>query len=152
MTGIRHQDWQQHGEVMMTPKQQRMLNPICGDLAAGLAWHGQRLTKDDWRHMVAGTMLDWRLMPTIDQGQGAPGLIMLGGSSLKLTRSMACDAITVLVQIGDRAEEKGLRARPVRWSDTVLLRLGFGPTTSQRRRDSATSLDLRSKSSQAAGG
>ncbi len=52
---------------------------------------------------------------------------MLGGSSLKLTRSLACDAITVLVQIGEHPEEQGMRARPVRWSDTVLLGLGFKP-------------------------
>ncbi len=127
MTTLKPADWQERGEGMMTPKQQRMLNAICGDLAAGLSWHGQRLTKDDWRHMVAGTMLGWRLMPAIDRGQGAPGHIMLGGSSLKLTKSLACDAITVLVQIGDHPEEQGLRARPVRWSDTVLLGLGFNP-------------------------
>jgi len=102
-----------------------MLNAICGDLAAGLSWHGQRLTKDDWRHMVAGTMLGWRLIPAIDLGQGAPDHIMLGGSSLKLTKSLACDAITVLVQIGDHPEEQGMRTRPIRWSDTVLLGLGF---------------------------
>lgn len=70
MTTLKPADWQERGEGMMTPKQQRMLNAICGDLAAGLSWHGQRLTKDDWRHMVAGTMLRWRLMPTIDRGQG----------------------------------------------------------------------------------
>lgn len=77
--------------------------------------------------MVAGMMLGWRLMPVIDRGQGAPGMIMLGGSSLKLTKSMACDAITVLVQIGDHPEQQGLRAKPVRWSDTVFLGLGFNP-------------------------
>ena len=128
MTTLKPTDWQERGEGMMTPKQQRMLNAICGDLAAGLSWHGQRLTKDDWRHMVAGTMLGWRLMPAIDRGQGAPGHIMLGGSSLKLTKSLACDAITVLVHIGDHPEEQGMRARPVRWSDTVLLGLGFNPS------------------------
>jgi len=127
MSDLKRSDWDDRSEGMMTPKQQRMLNAICGDLAAQLSWHGQRLTKDDWRHMVAGTMLGWRLMPAIDRGQGAPGHIMLGGSSLKLTRSLACDAITVLVQIGDHPEEQGMRARPVRWSDTVLLGLGFNP-------------------------
>lgn len=66
--------------------------------------------------MVAGPMLGWRLMPAIDRGQGAPGHIMLSGSSLKLTKSLACDAITVLVQIGDHPEEQGVRARPLRWS------------------------------------
>ncbi len=72
-------------------------------------------------------MLGWRLMPAINRGQGAAGHIMLGGSSLKLTKSLARDAITVLVQIGDYLEEQGMRARPVRWCDTVLLDLGHNP-------------------------
>jgi hypothetical protein len=127
MITLKPADWQERGEGMMTPKQQCMLNAICGDLAAGLYWHGQRLTKDDLRHMVAGTMLGWRLMPAIDRGRAPPGHIMLGGSSLKLTKSHACDAITALVQIGDHPEEWGMRARPVRWSDTVLLELGHNP-------------------------
>lgn len=131
MTAIRPEDWKQHGEGMMIPKQQRMLNAICGDLAAGLSWHGQPLTKDDLGHMVAGAMLGWRLVPAIDRGQGAHGMIMLDVSSLKLTRSMSCDAITGLVQIGDRPEEQGLRAKPVRWSDTVLLGLGVNPRAFQ---------------------
>jgi len=127
MSAIRPEDWKERGDGMMTDKQRRMLNAICGDLAAQLSWHGQRLTKDDWRHLVAGTMIGWRTMPGIDRGEGVPGWIMLGGSSLKLTRSMACDAITVLVQIGDHPEDQGMRARAVRWSDTVLLGLGFNP-------------------------
>jgi len=127
MPELSGQNWNEKGDGMMTRAQQKMLNAVCADLADQVSWHGQRLTKDDWRHMVAGTMLGWRLMPAIDRGQGAPGHIMLGGSSLKLTKSLACDAITVLVQIGDHPEEQGLRARPVRWSDTVLLGLGFNP-------------------------
>lgn len=127
MPELSGQNWNEKGDGMMTRAQQKMLNAVCADLADQVSWHGQRLTKDDWRHMVAGTMLGWRLMPAIDRGQCAPGHIMLGGSSLKLTKSLACDAITVLVQIGDHPEEQGLRARPVRWSDTVLLGLGFNP-------------------------
>lgn len=128
MNTIRPEYWKQHREGMITIKQQRMLSAICGDLAEGPSWHGRRLAKDDWRHMVAGTMLGWRLMPAIDRGQGAPGAITLGGSSLKLTRSMACDAITVLVQIGDHPEEQELRAKPILWStpccwglDSILM-------------------------------
>lgn len=120
-------DWKVEGTTRMTAKQQNMLNAVCGDLANQLHWHGNRLSKDDWRHMLAGTMLGWRMMPAIDRGEGAAGFIMLGGSSLKLTKSQAADAITVALQIGDHPEDQGLRARPVRWSDTVLLGLGFNP-------------------------
>lgn len=120
-------DWKLEGSTGMTDKQRKMLNAVCGDLAAQLQWHGNRLSKDDWRHMLSGTMQGWRMMPAIDRGEGAAGFIMLGGSSLNLTRSQAADAITVGVHIGDNPEEQGLKARAVRWSDSVLRGLGFNP-------------------------
>lgn len=120
-------DWKLEGHVRMTDQQRKMLNAICGDLAAQLSWHGNRLSKDDWRHMLAGTMLGWRMMPAIDRGEGAAGFIMLGGSSLNLSRSQAADAITVAVQIGDDPKSQHINAAPVRWSDTVLRGLGFNP-------------------------
>ncbi len=120
-------DWELAGDTRMTRKQQRMLNAVCGDLARQIRWHGNSLHKDDWRHMLAGTMLGWRMMPGIDRGQGAPGFIMLGGSSLNLSKSQAADAITTGLQIGDHPEDQGLDQRPVAWSDAVLLGLGFNP-------------------------
>ena len=120
-------DWRLDGTGPMSDKQRRMLNAVCGDLAAKLAWHGNRLSKDDWRHMLSGTMLGWRMMPAIDRGEGAAGFIMLGGSSLNLSKSQAAEAITVGVQIGDHPDEQGLRAKPVQWCDKVLLGLGFNP-------------------------
>lgn len=120
-------DWDQAGDARMTDKQRRMLNAVCGDLAAQITWHGNRLAKDDWRHMISGTMLGWRMMPGINLGTGAPGFIMLGGSSLSLSRTQAVAAINTALDIGDRPEDQGLAAKPVRWSRTVLLGLGFSP-------------------------
>lgn len=120
--------WQESGNALITDAQKRMLNALCGDLAGQIVWHGNRLHKDDWRHMLAGTMLGWRMMPGIDMGKGAPGFIMLGGSSLKLTRTQAADAITCGLAIGDHPEDQGLAGqKPVRWCDSVLLGLGFNP-------------------------
>ena len=127
MSEIRPDDWRLTGEGRMTDKQRKMLNAVCGDLSAHLSWHGNRLGKDDWRHMISGTILGWRMMPGIDRGEGAPGFIMLGGSSLSLSRSQAAEAITVAIQIGDHPDEQGLRAKPVQWSDAVLLGMGFNP-------------------------
>lgn len=120
-------DWELDGSGRMTKRQQKMLNAICGDLAAQIVWHGNHLHKDDWRHMLAGTMLGWRMMPAIDRGEGAAGFIMLGGSSLKLSKTQAAEAITTGLQIGDHPDEQGLKDRPVRWSDAVLLGLGLNP-------------------------
>ena len=112
---------------MLSTEQRKFLNAICGDLAEQVAWHGNRLTKDDWRHMIAGTVLGWRMMPGIDMGDGKPGMIMLGGSSLDLRKAECIEAITMALQIGDHPDEQGLKCKPVRWCDAVLLGLGFNP-------------------------
>lgn len=120
-------DWRDSGNGPITDEQKRMLNAVCGDLARHLTWHGNRLTKDDWRHLLAGTMLGWRVMPAIDRGEGAPGFIMLGGSSLKLTKSQAADAITQGIAIGDDPSSQGIKSNPVKWCDAVLMGMGHNP-------------------------
>ena len=127
MSAIAREQWDIDGSGRMTDAQRRMLNAVCGDLAAQIEWHGNRLTKDDWRHMISGTMLGWRVLPGIDRGNGAPGLVMLGGSSLSLSRTLAKDAITCGLHIGDHPEDQGLRCKPVVWCDVVYLALGFNP-------------------------
>lgn len=112
---------------MLTDEQRRFFNAICGDLAAQVDWHGNRLTKDDWRHMISGTVLRWRTMPGIDIGDGRPGIVMLGGSSLNLRKAECAEAITMALQIGDHPDEQRLQCPPVQWSDTVLRGLGFNP-------------------------
>jgi hypothetical protein len=122
----RMSDWQLSGTQRMTDAQRRLLNSACGDLAAQLHWHGGlRLTHDDYRHMIAGTLLGWRTMPGIDRGDGQRGWIMLGGSSLDMTRSEATDAITLAFVIGDHPDEQGLSERPVHWNETVLAARGI---------------------------
>jgi hypothetical protein len=120
-------DWDLDGTGRMTDQQRKMLNAVCGCLADQLPWHGFRLSKDDYRHILAGTILGWRTFPGIDRGEGAPGFIMLGGSSLDLSREQAATAITCGLHIGDNPESQGLRARRVHWSDAVLMGLGYRP-------------------------
>lgn len=119
-------DWQLHGTARMTDAQRRLLNAACGDLAAHLPWHGGiALSKDDYRHMIAGTVLGWRTLPGIDLGDGKRGWIMLGGSSLDLTRTQATDAITLAFHLGDLPQEQGLPAPRVPWCDVVCLARGI---------------------------
>lgn len=119
-------DWQQRGEGRMSDAQRRLLNAACGDLTQ-LRWHGFRLTKDDYRHLLSGTVLGWRTMPAWDNGDGRQGVIMLGGSSLDLSQSQATDAITMAFVVGDDPSSQGIDAKPVRWCDKVLLARGFNP-------------------------
>ena len=129
-------EWEVDGTGRMTDAQRKMLNAICGDLADQVNWHGNKLSKDDWRHMLSGTMLGWRMMPAINRGEGAAGFIMLGGSSLDLSKSLAMDAITCGLEIGDNPSGQGVKAyrlidgkrdrvERVVWCDAVLKGLGF---------------------------
>lgn len=121
---VNSDNWCLSGNGRMTDAQRRLLNAACGDLEQ-LSWHGNRLSKDDWRHLLSGTVLGWRMMPAIDMGTGAPGFIMLGGSSLDLTRTQATDAITAAFHIGDQPSEQGLKSRPVQWCDVVRAARGI---------------------------
>lgn len=121
-------EWEVDGSGKMTDKQRKMLNMVCGDLERCIVWHGnQRLSKDDWRHFLSGTVRGWRMVHGICRGEGAPGFVMLGSSSLDLSKTLAKDAITCALQIGDRPDEQGLKCPPARWSDKVYLALGFNP-------------------------
>lgn len=107
-------------QKLSTNDQRRLLNAACGDLASQLVWHGNRLTKDDWRHLLSGTVLGWRMLPGIDRGEGvAPGFIMLGGSSMKLSTAQCAQAIELAFMIGDHPEGQGIDANPVRWCAVV---------------------------------
>lgn len=118
-------DWDEQGNARMTDAQRRMLNQVCSDLSSQIEWHGFRLSKDDFRHLAAGTILGWRMLPGVDRGEGTKGFIMLGGSSLNLTKTQAADAITMLLEIGDNPSGQGLKCNPVTWSEKTLLGLGF---------------------------
>ena len=104
----------------LTEQQRKILNAACGDLSDQIRWHGNKLSKDDWRHLIAGTVLGWRMMPAIDMGQGAAGFIMLGGSSLDLKKDQCIDAITMAFHIGDDPSSQGLKSEPVRWCAAVV--------------------------------
>lgn len=102
-----------------TQEQRNTLNAAAGDLAAQISWHGFRLSKDDWRHLICGTILGWRMMPAIDRGQGAAGFIMLGGSSLNLNKEQTSEALDLIFSIGDDPSSQGIKADPVRWCKSV---------------------------------
>lgn len=104
---------------LITEQQRKILNAACGDLAEQISWHGFKLSKDDWRHLVSGTIKGWRMMPAIDRGEGAAGFIMLGGSSMDLSKEQCIDAITQVFLIGDDPSTQGLKSKPVRWCASV---------------------------------
>jgi len=122
---ITERDWKLEGEARMTDAQRKLLNAVCGDLEYGIVWHGNRLSKDDWRHFLSGTVLGWRMLPGIDRGEGAPGFVMLGRSSLDMSKSDATDAIQLGMHLGDHPEEQGIQSKPVQWCRVVLGAMGI---------------------------
>lgn len=128
MKPIARKDWELQGVEPMTAKQRRMLNAVCGDLSAQLDWQGFRLDKDAWRHLFSGVILGQRILPGWDYGDGRPSAaIVLGRSSLELSVTQAADAITMAIHLGDEPSSQGMKSQPVRWSDVVLLGMGFNP-------------------------
>lgn len=91
-------------------EQNRKLNAMCGDLAEQVLWHGQAISKDDWRHMfVAAYRKEQRIVPGINGG-----FVVLGASSRKLNVGECSDVIEMLNAFG---VERG-----VVWSDPAEAR------------------------------
>lgn len=111
-----YRNWQ---EELTTQDQLNLFNAACGDLASQIEWHGFKLSKDDFRHLISGTILGWRMLPGIDRGEGPAGFIFLGGSSLKLKKTQCTDAITLAFSIGDDPMSQGIKAEPIRWCASV---------------------------------
>lgn len=106
---------------MLTDAQRRLLNAACGDLAKQIRWHGFAMSKDDYRHLFAGTVLGWRTLPAYDMGDGRTGVIMLGGSSLDLRKEECTQAIEMAFALGDDPSSQGLSFPPVKWCEKVEL-------------------------------
>jgi hypothetical protein len=114
---IAREAWQE----MLTEQQRKVLNAACGDLAQQVRWYGFSLSKDDWRHFIAGTVLGWRMLPGINRGEGAPGFVMLGGSSLDLSKQQCSEALDLVFAIGDAPwEYEPSQMKPVRWCEAVV--------------------------------
>lgn len=120
-------DWDVRGSERITEKQRKFLNAVCGCLEQ-INWHGDKLHKDDWRHLLSAVSAGQRMLMGWEYGDGRPrGFITLGKSSLSLTKSEAADAITMGIQLGDDPSTQGINARPVSWSDAVLRGMGWNP-------------------------
>lgn len=80
-------------------EQNRMLWPLLSDLSAQVTWHGVKLSPEDWKlMMLAGLKEEMRLVPNID----GTGLINLGRSSSRLSKSEFSDLLEVVLAFGAR--------------------------------------------------
>lgn len=104
-----------------TGEQNDLFQSACGDLAAGWDWHGHRMSKDDWRHLICAFVLNKRPVPGIEGG-----LVVLGGSSKDLRLEQATKAITLAFAMGDAPwEYDKSRQHRIRWGDVVCAARGI---------------------------
>ena len=103
--------------------QNKLLQPACRDLSENLMWDGVSLSQDEWRWLVSADILGQKAVRGIHGG-----VVMLGGSSRKLTKQDATDAITLAFSIGDDPDSYGLKGQPrVQWSEIVCKARGISP-------------------------
>lgn len=114
-----NEDWKESGREPMTRQQQKLLNAACGDLADQLRWHGIIFDKDSYRHLLAAVVLGERLVPGVQTGYGAPGLIRMSRSSKELNKTQATECIRLAFDIGDCPADQGIDAPPVRWCEVI---------------------------------
>lgn len=111
--------WQE----MRSLEQNDLLQPACRDLANGLTWKGYELSQDEWRWLICAAVLGQKIVPGINGG-----IVALGGSSKKLNKQQATDAITLAFAIGDVPWEYDPSQQVrVKWGDTVRLARGLPP-------------------------
>lgn len=122
---MQREPWQSW--VGMSRKQQNLLNAACGDLADQLPWRYNgvpvRLSKDQWRHLIAGHIIGAKFVDGIEYG-----IVSLGRSSGELEDKDATDAIALAFAIGDDPQGFNLTGRKrVQWGNAVCLARGISP-------------------------
>ena len=109
-------------------EQNDLLQAACRDLSRCLTWYGHRLTQDEWRWLICAAIQRVKIVPGVNRGDGAPGVVTLGGSSRRLSRAQGTEAITRAFASGAAPwEYDPTQTQPVRWSDVVLLARGINP-------------------------
>jgi len=87
--------------------QNRLMWSCLTDLANQVEWHGQRLSKDDYKVLLTAGLKKQRAVQGIDGG-----FVVLGDSTSKMTKQEMTDLITLCHAFGDERE--------VKWSPTSI--------------------------------
>lgn len=109
--------WQE----MRTDEQNDLLQPACRDLSRCLVWKGYKLSQDEWRWLICAAVLGQKIVPGINGG-----IVALGGSSRKLLKQQATDALTLCFSMGDAPwEYDPSQQAQVTWGRAVSLARGL---------------------------
>lgn len=83
------------GRPRRTLDQNRKLWPMCQDVAHQVEWHGQLLSKEDWKDLFVGSLRGQTPMPGINGG-----VVFIGGGSSKLSVRQFVDLIESIYAFG----------------------------------------------------
>lgn len=87
--------------------QNQLMWSILSDLSRQVMWHGQKLTKDEYKDLLTAGLKKQRAIPGLDGG-----FVVLGSSTSKMTKQEMTDLITLAHAFGDERE--------VKWSPTSI--------------------------------
>lgn len=87
--------------------QNQLMWSILSDLAKQVPWHGEKLTKEEYKDLLTAGLKKQRAIPGIDGG-----FVVLGTSTSKMTKQDMTDLITLAHAFGDERE--------VKWSPTSI--------------------------------
>lgn len=75
--------------------QNRRMWAMLGEIAAQVDWYGQKLTAEDWKHVLTASLTKQRVAPGLDGG-----FVVLGLSTSKMTKVEMADLQTLMEAFG----------------------------------------------------
>jgi len=94
-------------EQKRSQEQNALLWSVLTDLSKQVPWHGEKLTKEEYKDLLTAGLKKQRAIPGMDGG-----FVVLGTSTSKMTKAEMSDLITLAHEFGDM--------RGVEWSPTSI--------------------------------
>lgn len=81
--------------------QNRRMWAMLGEIAAQVDWYGQKLTAEDWKHILSASLKKQRVAPGLDGG-----FVVLGLSTSKMTKAEMSELQELMAAFG---AERGVK-------------------------------------------
>ena len=91
-----------------TVRQNALMWVLLQDVAKHVIWHGQKLSKDDWKEIISASWRGQRSVPNIEGN----GFVILGVSTKRLSVKEMADLITLIEAFG---AEQGVKFSAPEW-------------------------------------
>jgi hypothetical protein len=94
-------------------EQNKAMWPILHDLSAQVNWYGRKLSPEEWKDCLTASLRKCKVVPTVDMGDGARGLVVLGLH----TSDMSDEEMSNLIALGKAFGDE----QHVKWSSPKWL-------------------------------